>query len=51
MVSNAAVVVAVFHLLRGPGGDDHTLYASHTIWQSRAAFEAWTGISRRARSC
>lgn len=31
-----------FHLLRGPEGEDHTLYASHTIWESRAAFEAWT---------
>src|SRR5580692_6438540 len=31
-----------FHLLRGPEAEDHTLYASHTIWQSRAAFEAWT---------
>src|ERR1700761_1780832 len=31
-----------FHLLRGPGADDHTLYASHTVRQSRAAFEAWT---------
>jgi heme-degrading monooxygenase HmoA len=31
-----------FHLLKGAEGDDHTLYASHTIWQSRAAFEAWT---------
>ena len=31
-----------FHLLRGPENEDHTLYASHTIWQSRAAFEAWT---------
>jgi heme-degrading monooxygenase HmoA len=31
-----------FHLLRGPQADDHTLYASHTIWQSKAAFEAWT---------
>lgn len=31
-----------FHLLRGPERDDHTLYASHTIWQSRAAFEDWT---------
>jgi heme-degrading monooxygenase HmoA len=31
-----------FHLLRGPGHDDHTLYASHTIWRSRADFEAWT---------
>jgi heme-degrading monooxygenase HmoA len=31
-----------FHLLRGPEVEDHTLYASHTVWQSRAAFEAWT---------
>src|SRR5262249_14022244 len=31
-----------FHLLKGPEHDDHTLYASHTVWQSRAAFEAWT---------
>src|ERR1700741_4487945 len=26
-----------FHLLKGPEADDHTLYASHTVWQSRAA--------------
>jgi len=31
-----------FHLLKGPTADDHTLYSSHTIWESRAAFEAWT---------
>ena len=31
-----------FHLLRGPELDDHTLYASHTVWASRADFEAWT---------
>ena len=31
-----------FHLLRGPSRDDHTLYASHTIWRDRDAFEAWT---------
>jgi heme-degrading monooxygenase HmoA len=31
-----------FHLLRGPEHDDFTLYASHTIWQNRATFEAWT---------
>lgn len=31
-----------FHLLRGPERDDHVLYASHTIWASKAAFEAWT---------
>lgn len=31
-----------FHLLRGPSVEDHTLYASHTIWNSREDFEAWT---------
>jgi heme-degrading monooxygenase HmoA len=31
-----------FHLLKGPEADDHTLYASHTVWQSRSTFEAWT---------
>jgi len=31
-----------FHLLRGPTEEDHTLYASHTLWGSREAFEAWT---------
>jgi heme-degrading monooxygenase HmoA len=31
-----------FHLLRGPTADDHTLFASHTVWRSRADFEAWT---------
>lgn len=31
-----------FHLLRGPDAGDHTLYSSHTLWQSKAAFEAWT---------
>ena len=31
-----------FHLLRGPAADDHSLYASHTIWRSREDFEAWT---------
>lgn len=31
-----------FRLLKGPAEDDITLYASHTIWKDRAAFEAWT---------
>ena len=31
-----------FNLMRGPSKDDHTLYASHTIWANYAAFEAWT---------
>ena len=31
-----------FHLLRGPEREDHTLFASHTVWASRSDFEAWT---------
>lgn len=31
-----------FHLLRGPEQEDHVLYSSHTVWSSRADFEAWT---------
>ncbi len=31
-----------FHLLQGPAHDDHTLFASHSIWESQQAFEAWT---------
>lgn len=34
-----------FHLLRGPRRDGYVLYASHTFWESRAAFEAWTRSS------
>lgn len=31
-----------FHMLKGPERDDHRLYASHTVWSSREAFEDWT---------
>ena len=31
-----------FNLLRGPENSDHTLYASHSVWESREAFEDWT---------
>ena len=31
-----------FHLLKGPEAEDHTLYSSHTVWSSKANFEAWT---------
>jgi heme-degrading monooxygenase HmoA len=31
-----------FHLLKGPEAEDHTLCASHTVWENRAVFEAWT---------
>lgn len=31
-----------FHLLRGPSDDTATLFASHSVWDSRGAFESWT---------
>jgi heme-degrading monooxygenase HmoA len=31
-----------FHLLKGPEREDHTLYSSHTTWESHAHFKAWT---------
>lgn len=31
-----------FALLRGPAQDDHVVYASHAVWESRDAFDAWT---------
>ena len=31
-----------FHLLRGASDDQATLYASHSLWESEAAFAAWT---------
>lgn len=31
-----------FHLLRGPGDESGTLFASHTVWDSQASFVAWT---------
>jgi heme-degrading monooxygenase HmoA len=41
-----------FHLLKGPQAEDHTLYSSHTVWASKADFEAWTKSEefRRAHS-
>jgi heme-degrading monooxygenase HmoA len=31
-----------FHLLKGPVADDHTLYSSHTTWETKAHFDGWT---------
>lgn len=31
-----------FHLLQGPTTEEHTLFASHSVWDSREAFEDWT---------
>ena len=38
-----------FHLLKGPEHEDYTLYSSHTVWQSKATFEAWTKASAWVR--
>ena len=39
---NAVPGFKEFHLVRGPEHEDHVLYASHTIWESEAAFQDWT---------
>jgi len=31
-----------FHLLRGATDENCTLFASHTVWDSKEAFETWT---------
>jgi heme-degrading monooxygenase HmoA len=31
-----------FHLLQGAQTPEYTLFASHSVWESAAAFEAWT---------
>ena len=31
-----------FNLLRGPKTDEYSLFASHSVWESRQAFENWT---------
>ena len=31
-----------FALLKGPCDDQQSLYASHSVWASRDAFDAWT---------
>ena len=31
-----------FHMLKGPETDGVTLYASHTVWETKDAFLAWT---------
>ena len=30
-----------FSLLKGSSENDYVLYASHSLWESRTAFEAW----------
>ena len=31
-----------FHLMKGEEGEGYRLYASHTAWESEAAFRDWT---------
>ncbi len=31
-----------FNLLRAPGNVEHTLFVSHTVWESEQAFNDWT---------
>ena len=31
-----------FNLLKGPVNEEYSLYASHSIWESKQAFENWT---------
>ncbi|WP_305813841.1 antibiotic biosynthesis monooxygenase family protein [Photobacterium leiognathi] len=31
-----------FNLLQGASNDEYTLFASHSVWDSRQAFEDWT---------
>ncbi len=31
-----------FNLLRGDSTDEYTLYSSHSVWQSKQHFIAWT---------
>jgi hypothetical protein len=42
-----------FHLLKGPEAEDHTLYASHTVWESKSRLRGMDqvgGVSRCARA-
>ena len=31
-----------FHMLKGASQKDHTLYVSHTVWETAEHFTAWT---------
>ena len=31
-----------FHLLEGPATEEYTLFASHSIWDTRQDFQNWT---------
>ncbi|MFA5493916.1 MAG: antibiotic biosynthesis monooxygenase [Porticoccaceae bacterium] len=31
-----------FNLVRGPASEEYSLFASHSVWDSRKSFEDWT---------
>ncbi len=31
-----------FNLLKGPCNEEHSLYATHSVWESAEAFQGWT---------
>ena len=35
-----------FHLLKGPMAEDHTLYASHTVWKNCATLKRGPSLRR-----
>ena len=39
-----------FSLMRGASGEDHTLYITHTVWDSKTAFENWVGSDAFAKA-
>ena len=39
-----------FQLLQGERAAEHTLFISHSTWDSRAAFEAWTNSEAFTRA-
>ena len=39
-----------FRLLEGAGGESETLFVSHSEWESRAAFSAWTNSEEFTRA-
>ena len=42
LLSQVGVVRLLIRLLRGATDDECTLFATHTIWASEAAFRDWT---------
>ncbi|MBT4519138.1 MAG: antibiotic biosynthesis monooxygenase [Halieaceae bacterium] len=39
-----------FNLLRGNSSDDHTLFATHVIWEDEESFKDWTNSDQFRKS-